>query len=356
MKRKEEWCGACAAGTFTQPLLKNCCVAQSHPPPAVSNPCSSNTGFGNKLSDSFPELSFPLGFAGGLVDECTGFIRFGYRDYDPQTGRFTAQDPARDLRGDADLYDYCVDDPVSCIDPQGLATRQWNESLHPRDDVGKFTFKDGSGGGQTSGNGTEPNANPQPGQNFGYSVAQGGEDSSASSVPSQKGSTQRVGDKVKEAKGIEVKDEKDKYYVIGKRPLKGIGGILYGDGNNIGQHRQFFGNNGINFGLTGENNGVVPFEDAKDQLKKYEYYDDKKYKAEFIEAARDELEQEWQEEQKKRQRHNLGAGALSRGAVGGSQSKTRYDVKNYNCQDYVDEVLARARKIAKSKGGNIEME
>lgn len=78
------------------------------------------------------------------MDEHTGFVRFGYRDYDPQTGRFTAQDPARDLRGDADLYNYCVDDPVSCNDPQGLATRQWNESLHPRDDVGKFTFKDGA--------------------------------------------------------------------------------------------------------------------------------------------------------------------------------------------------------------------
>ena len=218
--------------------------------------------FGNVLRDSFPQLSFPLGFAGGLVDEHTGFVRFGYRDYDPQTGRFTAQDPARDLRGDADLYDYCVDDPVSCNDPQGLATRQWNESLHPRDDVGKFTFKDESGGGQRSSKSAEVNANSQPGQGT--------------------GNTQRVGDKVKEVDGVEVKDEKDRYYVIGKRPLKGIGGIFYGDGNNIGQHRQFFGNNGINFGLTGENNGIVPFKDAKDQLKKYEYYDDKKYKAEFI--------------------------------------------------------------------------
>ena len=50
----------------------------------------------------------------------TGFVRFGYRDYDPAVGRFTAKDPARDLRGDGDLWDYCVDDPVSCIDPEGL--------------------------------------------------------------------------------------------------------------------------------------------------------------------------------------------------------------------------------------------
>ena len=48
-------------------------------------------------------------------------MRFGYRDYDPGVGRFTAPDPARDKRGDGDLYDYCVDDPVSCVDPAGLA-------------------------------------------------------------------------------------------------------------------------------------------------------------------------------------------------------------------------------------------
>ncbi|WP_408639942.1 RHS repeat-associated core domain-containing protein [Desulfovibrio subterraneus] len=44
----------------------------------------------------------------------TGLIRFGYRDYSPQLGRFTALDPARDMRGDGDLWDYCVDDPISC--------------------------------------------------------------------------------------------------------------------------------------------------------------------------------------------------------------------------------------------------
>ena len=63
----------------------------------------------------------PIGFAGGLVDRDTGLIRFGYRDYDPHVGRFTAPDPAGDRRGDGDLYDYCVDDPVSRVDPLGLA-------------------------------------------------------------------------------------------------------------------------------------------------------------------------------------------------------------------------------------------
>ena len=77
--------------------------------------------FGRLLGDSFAELFMPVGFAGGLVDQDTRLVRFGYRDYDPQVGRFTAPDPAEDRRGDGDLYDYCMDDPVSFVDPSGLA-------------------------------------------------------------------------------------------------------------------------------------------------------------------------------------------------------------------------------------------
>ncbi|UZP66582.1 hypothetical protein N1030_13315 [Desulfovibrio mangrovi] len=46
--------------------------------------------FGTMLSDSNPELFLPVGFASGLVDRHTGLIRFGYRDYSPELGRFTA--------------------------------------------------------------------------------------------------------------------------------------------------------------------------------------------------------------------------------------------------------------------------
>jgi RHS repeat-associated protein len=35
----------------------------------------------------------PFGFAGGLYDADTGLVRFGARDYDPETGRWTAKDP-----------------------------------------------------------------------------------------------------------------------------------------------------------------------------------------------------------------------------------------------------------------------
>ena len=89
--------------------------------------------FGNTTRDTLPQLFFPLGFAGGLVDPHTGFIRFGFRDYDPATGRFTAKDPLGDTGGDHDLYDYCVDDPVSFVDPQGLAAQSVAEQGQPTD-------------------------------------------------------------------------------------------------------------------------------------------------------------------------------------------------------------------------------
>lgn len=76
--------------------------------------------FGSLYNDSMPDLHIPVGFAGGLADKDTGLVRFGYRDYDPATGRFTCPDPLGDTGGDHDLYDYCVDDPVSLVDPIGL--------------------------------------------------------------------------------------------------------------------------------------------------------------------------------------------------------------------------------------------
>jgi RHS repeat-associated protein len=76
--------------------------------------------FGNIIADSNPEFSVPFGFAGGLSDRDTGLVRFGYRDYDPNTGRWTAKDPIGFAGGDTDLYGYVANDPVNWIDPDGL--------------------------------------------------------------------------------------------------------------------------------------------------------------------------------------------------------------------------------------------
>lgn len=76
--------------------------------------------FGYVYADSNAGFSVPFGFAGGLYDIDTGLVRFGFRDYDPESGRWTAKDPIGFAGGDSDLYGYCLNDPVNLIDPEGL--------------------------------------------------------------------------------------------------------------------------------------------------------------------------------------------------------------------------------------------
>ena len=64
--------------------------------------------------------SNPFGFAGGIYDRHTGLTRFGSRDYDAQTGRWTAKDPILFAGGHLNVYAYTRNDPVNYIDPTGL--------------------------------------------------------------------------------------------------------------------------------------------------------------------------------------------------------------------------------------------
>ena len=68
--------------------------------------------FGNVITDTNPGFQ-PFGFAGGIDDRDTGLVRFGARDYDPETGRWTAKDPIRFEGNDTNLYGYVLNDLIN---------------------------------------------------------------------------------------------------------------------------------------------------------------------------------------------------------------------------------------------------
>jgi RHS repeat-associated protein len=86
--------------------------------------------FGNIIADTNKDFKIPIGFAGGLNDLDTGLIRFGYRDYDPDVGRWTAKDPIGFAGGDTDLYGYVLNDPIILRDPWGLIWVTTNTDYH----------------------------------------------------------------------------------------------------------------------------------------------------------------------------------------------------------------------------------
>ncbi|MFM6926921.1 MAG: RHS repeat domain-containing protein [Bdellovibrio sp.] len=75
--------------------------------------------FGRVIEDTNPGY-LPFGFAGGLYDNQTGLVRFGARDYDAETGRWTSKDPILFGGGDTNLFGYVAQDPENDTDPSGL--------------------------------------------------------------------------------------------------------------------------------------------------------------------------------------------------------------------------------------------
>jgi RHS repeat-associated protein len=80
--------------------------------------------FGNQsisqVAGGWDPTLLPFGFAGGLRDSDTGLLHLGARDYDPQTGTWTARDPLSFGAGDTTLYGYAHDDPINLADASGL--------------------------------------------------------------------------------------------------------------------------------------------------------------------------------------------------------------------------------------------
>jgi len=80
--------------------------------------------WGNVTLDTSPGFQ-PFGFAGGIYDQHTKLTRFGARDYDAESGRWTAKDPIGFSGGQANLYVYVDSDPINWIDPEGKSALGW---------------------------------------------------------------------------------------------------------------------------------------------------------------------------------------------------------------------------------------
>jgi RHS repeat-associated protein len=72
-----------------------------------------------KLTASTGTLTNPFQFTGREFDQETGAYFYRHRYYDPQTGRFTSQDPVTFLGGN-NFYAYVLNDPTALVDPTGL--------------------------------------------------------------------------------------------------------------------------------------------------------------------------------------------------------------------------------------------
>ncbi|MCU7936605.1 MAG: DUF4258 domain-containing protein, partial [Candidatus Thiodiazotropha sp. (ex Dulcina madagascariensis)] len=94
--------------------------------------------WGNITQDTNPGFQ-PFGFAGGIYDQHTGFVRFGARDYNPETGRWTTKDPIDFDGGQLNLYVYVLNNPLFWIDPDGYS---------PRGGLIQYPVDIGGGGGR----------------------------------------------------------------------------------------------------------------------------------------------------------------------------------------------------------------
>jgi len=86
-----------------------------------------------------------LRFAGQYYDQETGLHYNWHRYYDPSTGRYLTPDPIG-LAGGINLYFYAANNPINAIDPFGLTTWYYDETMgslgakwgNPRPDSGEI--------------------------------------------------------------------------------------------------------------------------------------------------------------------------------------------------------------------------
>lgn len=95
------------------------------------NPETMNTCVEVNIFETNPNLrSVNHCGATGLYDPDTKLTRFGVRDYDPSIGRWLQKDPIKFQGGTTNLYEYCGNDSLNCVDSSGLS----NQIIEPIND------------------------------------------------------------------------------------------------------------------------------------------------------------------------------------------------------------------------------
>jgi RHS repeat-associated protein len=98
--------------------------------------------FGNTLSNTNPDFQ-PFAYAGGLYDIQTKLTRFGARDFEAISGRWTKKDPIGFGGGVSNLYEYCINDPITYVDLKGQQTLSIGVSVNLQ--WGPFSFSGSAG-------------------------------------------------------------------------------------------------------------------------------------------------------------------------------------------------------------------
>ncbi|MDZ7769211.1 MAG: RHS repeat-associated core domain-containing protein [Woeseiaceae bacterium] len=127
--------------------------------------------WGGVASDSDPAFALAIGYAGGIADPVTGLTRFGFRLYEPESGRWMTADPIR-FDGGGNLYRYAGNNPVQYRDPLGLYCIG-GEFYKRAGGGGEVCYKDGklsacaeAGFGQGGGFKLQPFADPKKSELF----------------------------------------------------------------------------------------------------------------------------------------------------------------------------------------------
>jgi RHS repeat-associated protein len=100
--------------------------------------------FGELIRASGPMAANPLRFSTKYADDETDFIYYGYRFYNPSTGRWPNRDPIGE-KGGLNLYVFAHNTPINAFDPDGRFTYYPNQpaSQIPRVRTGVYVCSQG---------------------------------------------------------------------------------------------------------------------------------------------------------------------------------------------------------------------